>query len=287
MTSSHRPAAGGALLVAAMAGFALSDMWAKTLAATFSPFLLAWFRYLGLLAMVLPLVLARPALLRTAQPRLQVLRALALVGSALFFLHALRRIPQAEATAMVFASPLFVMLLARVVLGERAGLQRWLPVLCGFAGVLVVVRPATLAFGGAEIFPMLSSMSWACAVILTRRLSAGEDTATTVLYSAAIGTLGLSLLLPAMDWPPIGTAWWRLTLMSLSWCAAQWLVLLAYRIAPPSAIAPFSYSQMLWAALLGWMVFGHWPDATSWTGMGLIALGGGYAALQARSIRRR
>lgn len=151
MTSAHRPAAGGALLVAAMAGFALSDMWAKTLATSFSPVLLAWFRYLGLLAMVLPLVLARPALVRTAQPRLQVLRALALVGSALFFLHALRRIPQAEATAVVFASPLLVMLLARVVLGERAGLQRWLPVLCGFAGVLVVVRPATLAFGGAEM----------------------------------------------------------------------------------------------------------------------------------------
>jgi drug/metabolite transporter (DMT)-like permease len=270
-----------------MAGFALSDMWAKGLAASFSPFLLAWFRYLGLFAMVLPLVLARPALLRTAQPHLQVLRAMALVGSAVFFLCALRAIPQAEATAMVFASPLFVMLLARLVLRERAGLRRWLPVLCGFAGVLVVARPGRLAFGGAEIFPILSSMSWACAVVLTRSLSAREHAATTVLYSAAIGTLGLSLLLPAIEWPAVGAAAWRLALMSLSWCAAQWLVLVAYRIAPPSVIAPFSYSQMLWAALLGGAVFGHWPDATSWAGMGLIALGGLYAAFQARSAWRR
>jgi len=266
-----------------MAAFALSDALAKQLAASFPPFALAWFRYLGLLLIVLPLALRQPALCRAAHPWLQLLRAAAMAGSAVFFLYALRSIPQAEATAMVFASPLCVLILARVLLHERIGAKRLMPVLAGFVGVLVVVRPGSFHFEGAELYPLLSSLSWATAVVLTRKLSASDDSRTTMLYSAGFGVLGLSLLLPGVDWTPARAAWPLIVAMALCWCAAQWGVVAAYRLAAPSVIAPFSYSQLLWAALLGLGMTGHWPDALSLAGIGLIVMSGLYAAWTARS----
>jgi len=274
---------GASLLVLAMAGFSLSDALAKQLSAHLPAFSIAWFRYLGLLVTVLPLALRRPSMCRTGQPLLQLLRAAALMGSAVLFLYGLRAIPQAEATAMVFASPLFVLLLTRWVLREHVGVRRFVPVLLGFAGVLIVVRPGTFHFGGAEIFPLLSSAAWASAVVLTRRLGSTDGAGTTMLYSAVLGVAGLSLSLPGIDWPMVRSAWPQIAAMSLGWCAAQWLVILAYRVAPPAAIAPFSYSQLLWAALTGWAMFGHWPDAVSLLGMAVIVASGLYAAWLTRA----
>lgn len=284
MTARQRPALGAALIVLAMAAFALSDALAKQLAPRFPAVVLVWCRYLGLLLTVLPLLARGPAILRTGQPMEQVLRAAGLVGSALLFLRALALIPQAEATAMVFASPLFVLVLSRIALREHVGLRRLAPVLLGFAGVLIVVRPGALHFGGAELFPILSSMAWAFAVVLTRKLNDTDGVATTMLYSALIGAAGMSMVaLHALDAEALRAACPLLASMTAAWCAAQWLSILAYRMAAPQAVAPFSYSQLLWATLLSLLVFGHWPDAVSLVGMGVIVLGGVYAAWLSRA----
>lgn len=283
MNDLQRPALGAALIVLAMAAFALSDALAKQLAPQFPPVVLVWCRYLGLLVSVLPLLAREPSILRTGQPLVQLLRAAGLVGSALLFLRALAVIPQAEATAMVFASPLFVLILSRIALREPVGLRRFAPVLLGFAGVLVVVRPGSLHFGGAEFFPILSSMAWAMAVVLTRKLNDTDGVATTMLYSALIGAAGMSMLaLHALDGAALRSAWPLLAAMTVAWCLAQWLSVIAYRVAAPQLVAPFSYSQLLWATLLGLVVFGHWPYAISLLGMGVIVLSGLYAAWLSR-----
>ena len=283
----QQPALGASLLVLAMTAFSLSDALAKQLAPQFSPVVLVWCRYLGLLLSVAPLLLREPAILHTGQPLTQLLRALALVGSALLFLRALAVIPQAEATAMVFASPLFVLILSRIALGEMVGLRRFAPVLLGFAGVLIVVRPGSFHFGGAELFPIFSSMAWAFAVVLTRKLSGSDGVATTMLYSAGLGVAGMSLLaLPALDLAALRPAWPTLLAMSAAWCCAQWLSVAAYRVAAPQLIAPFSYSQLLWATLLGLLLSGHWPDGISLLGMALIVASGFYAAWLARARSR-
>jgi drug/metabolite transporter (DMT)-like permease len=121
-------------------------------------------------------------------------------------------------------------------------------------------------------------------VILTRRLASIDSVPTTMLYSALFGSLGLSALaLPGMDLP----AAWReaplLSAMAGAWCAAQWLVIAAYRLAHPSRIAPFAYSQLVWAAVLGFAVFGHVPDGFSLAGMGIILASGLWAAWQSRA----
>lgn len=275
---SARPHAQGALLlIAAMACFSLSDVMAKQLAGTVSPMTLAWLRFALLLTTVAPLALARPHLWRSRRPGLQLARAMGLAGSAVLFLFGLRALPVPEATAMVFASPFFVTLLAAWLLREQVPLRRWLPVTLGFAGVLIVARPGAPTFGAAALFPLLSSMAWATAVVSSRKLSATDPSATTMLYSSLAGTAVLGAAMPTLDQSMLMRHGWLLASMAIAWCAAQWLTITAYRLAPAATIAPFAYCQLVWAALLGFAAFGHVPDLPSTVGMAVIIVSGALA----------
>lgn len=139
----------------------------------------------------------------------------------------------------------------------------------GFAGVLIVVRPGAGVFGVAAVFPVLSSLAWASAVICTRKLSADDSSTTTTLYSALLGTGALALLLPVIDRQVLMVHAASLGAIAACWCAAQWLTISTYRIAQAASIAPYAYSQLVWASLLGVAVFGHVPDAMSLVGMAL------------------
>jgi drug/metabolite transporter (DMT)-like permease len=234
-----------------------------------------------LLATVLPWVLTRRGSWRTRRPGAQAVRATAMVISSVVWLYGLRALPLAECTAMVFSSPLLVTALALVVLGERVRPRQWLQVGAGFIGVLIVVRPTSLSYGGAEIFPLLSSAAWAVAVIATRKTS--EDSlVTSLLYAAVLGTVVLGATLPAIDARAVAQAGWPLLAMAIVWASAHWLVALAYRLAAPARVAPFSYSQLVWAGLFGFAVFGHVPDGISLAGMALI-MASGISALAFRS----
>lgn len=283
MTTAQRPVFGAGLLILSMAFFALSDAMAKQIAGALSAFEIAWFRYLALLTTAVPVAWLQRTGIRSRRPGLQAVRAAALVGSAVLFLFGLKALPVAEATAMVFASPLFVTLLAALLLREVVPAPRWIPVLLGFAGVLIVVRPGGAGFGGAEVFPLLSSLAWALAVVCTRRLNAIDPLPVTMLHSALLGCIGLGLALPGVDVTAVARAAPRVALMAGCWCAAQWLVVLAYRFADPSRIAPFAYAQLIWAGLLGFALFGHVPDAVSLLGMGTILVSGALAAWQSRA----
>jgi drug/metabolite transporter (DMT)-like permease len=273
------------LLVTAMAFFSVSDALAKYLSASLSPFALAWFRYLMLLGTVVPLAVMRPRTWRTAKPLLQVARAVSLVASALLFMWGLKILPVAEATAMVFASPLFVTLLATVLLREFVPWPRWIPVTLGFVGVLIVVRPGFSGYGGAELFPILSSVAWAVSIVVTRQLSKADSSATTMLYAGVLGTAGLTLVLPPLDMAVVTAKAHWLVVMGVFWCTGQWLTIAAYRVATAAEIAPFAYSQLMWATLLGLVVFHHVPDFVSLLGMAVIVASGLLAAWQTRMAR--
>ena len=282
MSSAHPSSRGAVLLVTAMAFFSVSDALAKYLSATLSPFTLAWFRYMMLLATALPLAVMRPRIWRTSKPLLQVARAASVVGSALLFMWGLKVLPVAEATAMVFASPLFVTLLSTVLLREVVPWPRWIPVSLGFVGVLIVVRPGFSGFGGAEMFPILPSVAWAISIVVTRQLSGADSSATTMLYTGVLGATGLTLLLPPLDMAVVMAQAHWLVVMGVFWCTGQWLTIAAYRAASAAEIAPFAYSQLMWATLLGLVVFRHVPDFISLLGMAVIVASGLLAAWQTR-----
>jgi drug/metabolite transporter (DMT)-like permease len=278
------PMRGIPLLLSAIALFSVSDALAKHLGETLPPVEIAWLRYLAFLALA-TVPLLRPggaALLVSRAPGLQVLRGLGVVGSALAFIVALGFLPLAEATAINFVSPAFVTVLSVFFLGERVGWRRWSAIAVGMVGMLIIVRPGAAAFQPEALLPMLSSAAWAAAVIVTRRMGTLDAPATTLFWTAATGFVVLTLLLPFGVTLPDARQLAIGLLIGLVSSAAQWLVVLAYRAAPASVLAPFSYSQLVFSGLLGVLVFGTVPDRWTLLGAAIIAASGLYMAHRER-----
>ena len=273
MQSSHRdrPLLAIGLVLASTVFLSCSDVTAKYLASSVPAIEIAWLRYLVFLLIVLSPVL-RTGLKRTfrsQRPGLQVFRGLALVTSSILFISSLRYLPIAEATATSFAAPIFITALSVVVLGEKVGHRRWAATFAGLIGVLVVVRPGTSAFDAASILPLMAALTWASAVV-TRQTSAVDSALTTLAYSAVIGVLVLSALLPFF-W--VSPDWSTILFGMLIGCAAtagHSLIIVAFRYGDASVLAPFTYTQLVWVTGLGILFFGAIPDR--WTVAGATRL---------------
>jgi drug/metabolite transporter (DMT)-like permease len=223
--------------------------------------------------------------MRTGRLGMQMLRGAALLGSSLFFISGLRYLPIAEASATGFVSPLFVTALSIVFLSESVGVRRWLATAAGLAGVLIILRPGTGAFHVAAFFPIVSAFCWAVTLILTRMMSGREHTTTTMTYSAIAGVAILSAMVPFV-W--VAPSWHDILfglLIGVASTAGQWIVALAFRYADASVLAPFSYTQLVWVSVLGFLVFGEVPDAWTVVGAAFIVASGLYTAHRER-VRR-
>lgn len=271
-------AAAAAAMLSAMAAFALSDLFAKRLGAAGVPALELVGLRLLCLGLWLGCLLARGARIRRPRhPWLQLLRGLCIVGSALLFVAGLARLPLAMATALVFSSPIFVTLLSTALLRERVPAARWLWVAVGFAGVGVVAGPSPAGFEAAALLPVASSLVWAVAMVCTRRIGADDDAFTTQVCSCAAGLACAALVLSGEFHAPsrLSPAQWAEALaMGIAWTFAQWQVARAYARAEASSVAPLAYTQMLWAALLAWVVMQQPPSLRTLAGSAVIALAG-------------
>ncbi len=281
------PLRGVALLLAATFLFSTSDAMSKVLGAHLPVLEVGWIRYLSF---VLMMVAVNPGSLRAARRvrsvRMQVLRGVMLVASAMLFILALKFMALADAASVGFVSPLMITALSVPLLGEVVGIRRWIAILVGFAGVLVVIRPGTGAFHPAALLVVGSSFTWAIASILTRRMAATEDARATLLWSAAVGLLLLSFAVPFVWERP---AWDMLALnlaMGVVASAGQYLMVLAYRHAGASLLAPFSYIQLLWATGFGFLFFGTLPDRMTLIGAAII-VGSGMYTIHRERVRAR
>ena len=279
------PLRGILLIVPAMILFSASDTTSKFLTADLPPIEIAWIRYVTYVAMMLP-PLFRPTAgwrsLRTKRPGLQVLRGLCIVASSIFFIMGLQTLPMAIAAAMSFCSPIFITLLCIPMLGEKVGLRRWGAVLAGLLGVLVVVRPGSSGFAWQVIWPALSSAAWAFSMIFTRQMAGSDRVMTTLTWSGIVGLAVLTVLLPfdcvVPSWRALGLS----IVMGVIATTGQLLVVMAYRHAAASALAPFSYTQLLWSSFFGFLVFGTAPDRWTVAGAAIIVASGLYTAHRER-----
>lgn len=276
--SARHPLRGVVLMLSALFVFAILDTTAKHLAQTFSLPLLIWARYT--LHCLLMLVFLAPSmrlrLVRTQRPMLQVVRALLLLAMSLVVLAAFRIMPLAETTAIMLATPLLVAPLAAHFLGERVGLRRWLAILVGFGGALLVARPGgTLPLAGV-VLALAAALCSAVYMVQTRLLSATENSFTMLFYTALVGSVVMSLSLPWVWSGPMPDAGEFLLIASLGVLGAtgHFLFTRAFHHAPASVLSPLTYVQLLWAALLGRLVFDQFPDAWSILGM-LVIVGSG------------
>lgn len=281
-----RPLKGILLTCAAVFAFASLDSLSKYLTGFTSVLMILWVRYLAQSLLLIAWQLPRHGLriFKVNCPGLQVARGLSLLAIGMFFLFALRYLPIGEATAVHFLTPLLVVLLAIPMLGERASLAEWLLVAVGFAGVLIIVRPGGGLLTPAMLLPVCSASCYAIFQLLTRRIGTRDSAATTNLATGLVGAVILTLLLP-FYWSGL-PAWPQLLgMFSLGVIAVSGHMLLtvAFQHCSPVLLAPFSYLQIFFAVLYGFLIFDHAPDGGALLGMGVIALSGlGSAWLQAR-----
>ncbi len=283
---AQHPLRGILLFMLALMLFALLDATSKHLTASFAVPLLVWARYT--LHFLIMLIFVAPSLrlqlVRTDNLALQVVRALALVGTTGFAMMAFRSMPLAEATAVLFLSPLLVTLLAGPFLGERIGAGRWAAVIVGFAGVLLIARPGGALNLAGILWALAGAACYAVYQLLTRRLSHAEHPLTLLFYTALVGTAVMSLALPWFwfEFSPSPLQWLQIASLGFYGGVGHFILIRAFRLAPASTLTPFGYTQLIWAGLLGWLVFGHIPDTMTAAGMAVIAASGLWLALGER-----
>ena len=235
---------------------------------------IVWWRYAGhFLVMVLafaPRLGAR--LLAASRPGLQLLRSSLLAASTLIFMSALAYVPLTTATAMSFTGPFIVTALAPVLLGERVGPVRWLFVIFGFFGALIILRPGMSAVEPAAFLLLGSALTSALYQIVSRKLASHDRAETSITYIALAGFALTTVPLPFV-WVTPATAldWTLFALLGVFGGFGHYFWQRALEIAPAPFVSPFSYLGLIGAALLSVAVFGQFPDLWVWTGAFIIA----------------
>ncbi len=271
---AHVPLSAVLLIVVACACFTTIDVSVKLLTERYPVALVVWARWgvqaLVVLALVGPKL--RLNLVRTTRLSMHVARGVLLIASSLCFFSALHYLPLAEATALNYTSPILVTLMASWLLRERLTRPRWVFVVAGFVGMLLIVRPGSEMLTPAALLALGAAALYATFQIMTRTL-AGENLMVLLMYPSLIGTVLLSLAIPFVrteGWYPTSDLAAFIGIGILG-SLGHLLFIKAFQRASASAIAPFTYAQLVWSTLAGWLVFGTFPDGFALTGIVVIA----------------
>lgn len=258
--------------------FSIGDAAAKLLTESLHPLQVVWLRTLGLFLGVCILVGARGVVvLKTANARLQVLRGLAAVGSATCFITALRFVPLADAVAVTFVAPFIVTALGFFLLKEPVGIRRWIAVVIGFVGMLIVIRPGYGVFHPAIFLVVAAATFFALRQLLSRWLSGADSVVTTVAYTAII-SFAITGITQMYVWvPPSGAKTVLvITALTLSAAVGEILIIRALDIAQSVVLAPSHYTVIIWSTLYGYLIFNDLPDQWTLIGCSIIIASGIY-----------
>ncbi|WP_407315322.1 DMT family transporter [Pseudomonas sp. nanlin1] len=277
LNGSAQPLRGIALICLAVLLFASHDALAKYLSGFYAIVMVVWARYVVHTLLMLVIFVPRTglsAVVRTKRPGLQLVRALCLIATSVFFTTGLRYIPLAEATAVNFLAPLLVTALSVPLLKETVTRAQWLAVLAGFVGVLIVVRPGGALFTPAIILPLCSAFFFGLYQLITRKLAEVDSPTTSNFLSGIFNSLIMTALVPFFWSMP---SWdHALFMIGLGTCGMLGHMLLteAFRHAAPAMLAPFSYGQIIFAGLYGYLIFDHTPDIYGVVGIIVICISG-------------
>jgi drug/metabolite transporter (DMT)-like permease len=276
--------AAGFMLVAAVSAAGMNAC-ARFLSGELHPFEIGFFRCLfGLLVLLPPLLHYGFVPLRTSQIRLHVIRAMLNVTATLLFFIGLAHTPLAKASALDFSAPLFAAVLAVVFLHERMPLRRLAALLAGAAGVLIVLRPGLGKIDLGALFVLASGATWGLTLIIIKVLSRSDSSLTTTIYVGLFTTpLALLAALPVWQTPSLGQLGWLAVTGGLGGlgqlCLAQ-----ALRTTDVTLIMPIDFTKLIWASLLGFLVFAELPDIWTWIGGTIIFAAAFYVAATERAI---
>ncbi|KIN75549.1 DMT family transporter [Sulfitobacter guttiformis] len=266
--------------------FATHDVVVKYLGATYSPFQIIFFSVLLSfpLATVMLMRDATAGTLRPVHPWWTALRTAAAVLTASSAFYAFSVLPLAQVYAILFATPLLITVLAIPILRERVGPHRWFAVLLGLAGVLVVLRPGAAPFETGHLAALVAALGSATSSVVVRKIGRAERSAVLMLYPMVANFLMMAAFLP-MVYVPMPLAHLGLMgIVSILAFFAGLCIIAAYRRGDAAVVAPMQYSQILWAAGYGILIFDEVGDPSTWVGAGIVMLSGLYIVLRERSV---
>ncbi len=277
-------------MAAAMAAFTMNDTITKAVSAEMNFGQVMLVRGLFAMALIAALAFHQRAMrpIRTILIRPVAVRVIGEVGGAVSFLAAITHLPLANTSAILQALPLLITLGAALALREPVGWRRWLAIGAGFIGVLIIVRPGAAGFNQFSLLALTSVMFCAVRDLATKQIPTHIPSLfITLLTTVTVTTAGAAILVPLGGWtPPSGRALGLLALAAVLVLIGYQCIIMALRAGDISAVAPFRYSALLWAMLLGYLVFGDVPDGMMVTGASIIVLSGLYAFYRERKRHR-
>lgn len=278
---------GIAFMLLAVGLFAVMDAMIKWLGESYPTMQLVFFR--SLFAFVpLALFLAREGGLRALvpnRPMQHLWRSAAGLIALTTLFYCFTVMPLANVIAITFAAPVFITALSVPMLGEKVGGRRWSAVLIGFAGVLIMVDPGAGMVDPVSLLAIFGTVFYALAIVLVRRLSRTETNAAIVFYFTLSCTLVSAACLPFL-WVTPGLAdFGLLAAVGLVGGLAQLSVTHAFRLAPLAVVAPFEYTAMIWAAFLGFFIWGELPGLNLWVGVSVVIGSGLYILYRETQLR--
>jgi len=266
-------------MCAAVIAFACLDATAKFLNGYMDTLQVVWARYTGgfVLAFLISNPWSRPGITRTRRPGLQILRAAMMLGSTATNFMAFRYLQLDQSLSILFSTPFLVAILAGPLLDEWIGWRRWVAILIGFAGVLLVTRPGDGGMHWAALYSVASAVFYSLYIVLTRILSRHDSSDTTLFYANILGAAAMLPVLPFVwSTPKDPFIIFLMVVFGAFGSLGHYLLIVAHRLAPASTLAPFMYTQLVWATAFGYFIFGDVPNSWTLAGASVVIASGLY-----------
>jgi len=274
----QRPGLGIALMAVSMLIFAAQDGLSRHLAVEYNVMMVVMVRYWFFIAFVWALTARAPGGLRgtavTAQPVLQVGRGLLLAAEICVMVTAFTVLGLVESHAVFACYPLLVAALSGPILGERVGILRWMAIACGFLGVLIILRPGSGVFSPYALVALCSAVMFALYSLLTRHVSRKDGTMTSFFWTGTAGAVAMTFV-GVWFWEPMAVSDWGLmATLCVTGVAGHWTLIRCYEVAEAGAVQPFAYLHLVFASMVGVVVFSENLEANVILGAGLIVAAG-------------
>lgn len=266
-------------MIAGMVVLASTDAVSKHLTLSFAVIQILWVRFVVFAGVGTFMALRKNGFqgLRTKRPVAQVARAVILNLANFIFVYSLSQMPMADAHSIMAIAPLLITAASVPLLGEVVGVRRWAAIAVGFVGMLIILRPGIGVFDPVSLVPLAGACCFASYTILTKVISRDDAPETTLFYTGVIGFILMSLVVPFFWTEASPVDWFWLAVAGFGGTLAHVFIIVALHMAPASALQPFNYTMLVWATVLGFLVFGDLPDMWTVTGAGVIVASGLYA----------
>jgi len=266
----------------------IMDALAKYLSWSLPVLQITWGRYFFTVVFTLSFILIffRKNLVWSKNPKLQIFRGLILLSANILFFYSISLISLAKALTLAFIHPLIVTALSPLFLKEKVGMKRWFAVLIGFIGALIVIRPGFLELNMPSLAAFGTGVCYGFYLIITRKLSNTDNPLLTLLFTGIVGAIIMSSIMPAIWVPPTLTQWYMLATIGLVASVAHGFIIISFRMAEASKLAPLSYSEIITNIIIGYYVFSDIPDKWTFAGLSIIMLSGIYVLRREMVVKK-